>query len=59
MNFVVYGHTYFQPKATISSRLAGVRTKGSCKNGEREIPCSDNTLLFNEVVGWANQGRVG
>ena len=56
MNFVVHGqketlfkrrHANFQPKATISLRLAGVRTKCSRKNGERGIPCSDKTFLIN------------
>ena len=44
MNFVVYGqietlserrHTNFQPKAMISLRLAGIRTKCSRKNEEK------------------------
>ena len=51
--------TNFQPKATISLRLAGVRTKCFYKNGEREIPCSDKTFIFKEVDGCANQSRVG
>ena len=67
INFVVYGqketlfkrrHTNFQPKATISLRLAGIRTKCSRKNRERAIPCSDKTFLFKEVDGCAKQSQV-
>ena len=56
MNFVVYGHketlfkwrhTNFQPKAKISLRLAGTRTKCSRKNGESGIPRNDKTFLLN------------
>ena len=50
-------HINFQPKATISLRLAGVRTKCSRKNGEKEIPCSDKTFLFRKVDGGTNQSR--
>ena len=67
MNVVGYGqketlfiwrHTNFQPKQTISLRLAGVRTKCSRKNGERGIPCSDKTFPFKEVEGCTNQSQV-
>ena len=64
MNLVVYGqketlfkrrHTNFQPKATISLRLASGRTKCSRKNEKRGIPCSDKTFSFKEADGCANQ----
>ena len=68
MNFVVYGqtetlfkrrYTKFQPKASISLRLTGVRMKCFRKSWERGIQCSDKSFLFKEVDGCAKQSRVG